>query len=37
METPQEIANLIVFVAGEGASGITGASLRVDGGVVNFL
>lgn len=30
----QEIANLVVFLCGEGASAITGASLRVDGGVV---
>ena len=29
-----EVANLVVFLAGEGSSAITGAALRVDGGVV---
>lgn len=37
LATPQETANLVAFVAGEGSSAITGASLRVEGGVVNFL
>jgi NAD(P)-dependent dehydrogenase (short-subunit alcohol dehydrogenase family) len=31
---PDEVANLVVFLAGEGSSAITGAALRVDGGVV---
>ncbi len=35
--TPQETANLVAFVAGEGSSAITGASLRVEGGIVDFL
>jgi NAD(P)-dependent dehydrogenase (short-subunit alcohol dehydrogenase family) len=30
--TPHDIANAVVFLAGEGASSITGASLLVDGG-----
>ena len=34
---PEEVANLVVFLAGEGASAITGASLRVDGGVVRSI
>lgn len=34
---PEEVANLVVFVSGEGASAITGASLRVDGGVVRSI
>jgi NAD(P)-dependent dehydrogenase (short-subunit alcohol dehydrogenase family) len=33
-ETPAEIANLVAFVCSPRASAITGASLRVDGGVV---
>lgn len=35
--TPQETANLVAYVAGEGSSATTGASLRVEGGIVNFL
>jgi NAD(P)-dependent dehydrogenase (short-subunit alcohol dehydrogenase family) len=34
---PEEVANLVVFLAGEGASAITGAALRVDGGVVRSI
>src|SRR5680860_254050 len=33
----EEVANLVVFLCGEGSSAITGASLRVDGGVVRSL
>ena len=33
-ETPQEIASLVTFVCSPVASGINGAALRVDGGVV---
>jgi NAD(P)-dependent dehydrogenase (short-subunit alcohol dehydrogenase family) len=33
----EEVANLVVFLCGEGASAITGASLRVDGGVVRSI
>jgi NAD(P)-dependent dehydrogenase (short-subunit alcohol dehydrogenase family) len=33
-ETPEEIANLTVFVCSPLASGVNGAALRVDGGVV---
>ncbi|HZP08947.1 SDR family NAD(P)-dependent oxidoreductase [Methyloceanibacter sp.] len=32
-----EVANLVVFLAGEGSSAITGAALRVDGGVVRSI
>ncbi|HEY5960934.1 MAG TPA: SDR family NAD(P)-dependent oxidoreductase [Polyangiaceae bacterium] len=34
---PEEVAKLIVFAASAGASAITGASLRVDGGVVRSV
>ncbi len=34
---PEEVANLVVFLSGEGASAITGAALRVDGGVVRSI
>jgi NAD(P)-dependent dehydrogenase (short-subunit alcohol dehydrogenase family) len=33
----EEVANLVVFICGEGASAITGASLRADGGVVRSI
>jgi NAD(P)-dependent dehydrogenase (short-subunit alcohol dehydrogenase family) len=33
-ETPEEVANLVTFVCSPRASAITGAALRVDGGVV---
>jgi NAD(P)-dependent dehydrogenase (short-subunit alcohol dehydrogenase family) len=34
---PDEVANLVVFLSGEGSSAITGAALRVDGGVVRSI
>jgi NAD(P)-dependent dehydrogenase (short-subunit alcohol dehydrogenase family) len=33
----EEVANLAVYLCGEGASGTTGAALRVDGGTVNQI
>lgn len=35
--SPTEIANLVVFLASERSSAITGAALRVDGGIVRTL
>lgn len=35
--TPEEIANLVVYVCTPAASGTTGAALRVDGGVVRAI
>lgn len=35
--TSEEVANLAVYLCGEGASATTGAALRVDGGVVNQI
>jgi NAD(P)-dependent dehydrogenase (short-subunit alcohol dehydrogenase family) len=35
--SPAEVANLSVYLCGAGASGTTGAALRVDGGVVNQI
>jgi NAD(P)-dependent dehydrogenase (short-subunit alcohol dehydrogenase family) len=37
MATPEEVANLVVYLCGEGASATTGAALRVDGGVVRAI
>jgi NAD(P)-dependent dehydrogenase (short-subunit alcohol dehydrogenase family) len=37
MATPEEVANLVVYLCGEPASATTGAALRVDGGVVRSL
>jgi NAD(P)-dependent dehydrogenase (short-subunit alcohol dehydrogenase family) len=34
---PTEVANLVVFLASEQASAITGATLRVDGGIIRAL
>ena len=36
-ETPEEVANLIVYTASERASATTGCSLRVDGGMVRSI
>jgi NAD(P)-dependent dehydrogenase (short-subunit alcohol dehydrogenase family) len=36
-ETPDEIANMIVYIASEAASATTGASVRVDGGVLRSI
>jgi NAD(P)-dependent dehydrogenase (short-subunit alcohol dehydrogenase family) len=35
--TPEEVANMVVFVASPQASATTGAALRVDGGVVDTI
>jgi NAD(P)-dependent dehydrogenase (short-subunit alcohol dehydrogenase family) len=35
--TTDEVANMIVYTCSEQAAGTTGASLRVDGGVVRFI
>ena len=35
--TADEVANLAVYLCGEGASATTGAALRVDGGIVNQI
>jgi NAD(P)-dependent dehydrogenase (short-subunit alcohol dehydrogenase family) len=37
LTTPTEVANLIVYLASELASGTTGAAMRVDGGVVRAI
>jgi NAD(P)-dependent dehydrogenase (short-subunit alcohol dehydrogenase family) len=34
---PEEVASLVVYLAGEGSSATTGAALRVDGGVVRAI
>jgi len=36
-ETPDEVAAMIVYLSSAVASGTTGASLRVDGGVVRYI
>jgi NAD(P)-dependent dehydrogenase (short-subunit alcohol dehydrogenase family) len=33
----EEVANMVVYVCSPQASATTGAALRVDGGVVNFI
>jgi len=35
--TPEEVASMVVFVASEKSTAITGAALRVDGGVVRSI
>lgn len=35
--TPEEVANMVVYVCSEQATGTTGAALRVDGGVVRSI
>lgn len=37
LATPEEVANLVVYVASEQASATTGSALRVDGGVVRAI
>jgi NAD(P)-dependent dehydrogenase (short-subunit alcohol dehydrogenase family) len=37
LATPEEVANMVVYVCSTQASATTGAALRVDGGVVNFI
>ena len=34
---PTEVANLVVFLASDQAPAITGATLRVDGGIIHAL
>jgi NAD(P)-dependent dehydrogenase (short-subunit alcohol dehydrogenase family) len=35
--TPEEVANMVVYVASPQASATTGAALRVDGGVIDTI
>src|SRR3981081_4063575 len=35
--TPEEVANMVVYVCSEQASATTGAALRVDGGVIQYI
>jgi NAD(P)-dependent dehydrogenase (short-subunit alcohol dehydrogenase family) len=37
LATPEEVANMVVYVCSEQASATTGAALRVDGGVVRSI
>jgi 3-oxoacyl-[acyl-carrier protein] reductase len=37
MQSPEELADLVVFLASERASGITGTTIQVDGGMVKGL
>jgi NAD(P)-dependent dehydrogenase (short-subunit alcohol dehydrogenase family) len=37
LATPEEVANLAVYLCGAGASATNGAALRVDGGIVNQI
>ena len=35
--TPEEVANMVVYVCSPQASATTGAALRVDGGIVDTI
>ena len=35
--TPEEIANMVIYVASKEASATNGAALRAEGGIVNFI
>lgn len=35
--TPEEVANMFVYIASPQASATTGAALRVDGGTVEYI
>ena len=37
LATPEEVANMVVYVCSPQASATTGAALRVDGGVVRAI
>ncbi len=37
LATPEEVANMVVYVCSEQASATTGAALRVDGGVIQYI
>ncbi|MDQ1633960.1 MAG: hypothetical protein QOJ32_769, partial [Frankiaceae bacterium] len=37
LTTPEEVANMVVYVCSRQASATTGAALRVDGGVVRAI
>jgi NAD(P)-dependent dehydrogenase (short-subunit alcohol dehydrogenase family) len=37
LATPEEVANMVVFVCSEQASATTGSALRVDGGVIQYI
>jgi NAD(P)-dependent dehydrogenase (short-subunit alcohol dehydrogenase family) len=37
LATPEEVANMVVYVCSPQASATTGAALRVDGGVVRSV
>ncbi len=36
-ETPEEVANMVVFLCGEPAAATTGSAIRVDGGVIRAI
>ena len=37
MQKPEELADLVTFLASENAAGITGTTIQVDGGMVKGL
>jgi 3-oxoacyl-[acyl-carrier protein] reductase len=37
MGTPEEVARVVVFIASPAAAFVTGANLRVDGGIVKTV